>query len=52
MFVIKVDYFERAKRIVELPKLEKHSQQQLEADRQFHAEQEEQKVSQSSRWKS
>lgn len=39
-----VDYFERAKRQEEISLLEKQYQEQREADRNFHKEQEEQKV--------
>ena len=44
LFLIKVDYFERAKRQEEVPLLLKQYQEQKEIDRKFHEEQEEQKV--------
>ena len=44
ILMYKVDYFERAKRLEELHLLEKQYQEQREADRRFHKEQEEQKV--------
>ena len=40
-----VDYFERAKRMVEVPLLEKQYEEQRKADRDFHVEQETQNVS-------
>lgn len=43
-FMYKMDYFERAKRLEELPLLEKQYQEQREADKKFHEEREEQKV--------
>ena len=39
-----MDYFERAKRVVEIDKLKQQYEEQREADRQFHEEQDEQKV--------
>ena len=40
-----VDYFERAKCLVSIPLLQKQYQQQIEEDRHFHEEQEEERVS-------
>lgn len=39
-----VDYFERAKRLVEVPLLQNQYQQQIKDDRLFHEEQEEERV--------
>ena len=39
-----MDYLERAKRLVEIPLLEKQYEEQRVKDRQFHEEQEEEKV--------
>jgi len=41
----KVDYFERAKRLAEIPLLQKQYEEQRVSDRQFHEEQEEERVS-------
>ena len=43
--VVQVDYFERAKRLVELALLEQHYEEQRLADREFHIERENQMVS-------
>ena len=40
-----IDYFERAKRMVEIPLLTKQYEEQKEKDRQFHDEYEEERVS-------
>jgi translation initiation factor 3 subunit A len=40
----RVDYFERAKRLVEIPLLEKQYKEQIEQDKQFHEEMEEERV--------
>ena len=40
-----IDHWERAKRLVEMPLLEKQYKQQIVEDRQFHEEQEEERVS-------
>lgn len=40
-----MDYFERAKRLVELQVLEQQYEEQRKADREFHMEQENQQVS-------
>ena len=45
LFNIQVDYFERAKREVEIPLLKKQYEEQKEKDRQFHEEFEEERVS-------
>ena len=42
---VQVDYFERAKREVEIPLLKKQYEEQKEKDRQFHEEFEEERVS-------
>ncbi len=39
-----MDFFERAKRLVELPLLEEQYEEQQTADKEFHTEQENQKV--------
>lgn len=39
-----IDYFERAKRVVEIPLLEKQYEEQIEVDRKLHEELEEEKV--------
>ena len=41
---IQVDHWERAKRLVEIPLLEKQYQQQIVDDRAFHEQQEEERV--------
>lgn len=40
-----VDYFERAKRVEEIPKLNNQYEEQRKADKVFHYEQEEERVS-------
>lgn len=45
MSLAKVDYFERAKRLAEIPLLQKQYEEQRVSDRQFHEEQEEERVS-------
>lgn len=40
-----MDYFERAKRLHELPKLKRQYEEQRKADMEFHNEQENQRVS-------
>ena len=42
---LQVDYFERAKRMVELPLLGQQYEEQRKTDREFHTEQESQRVS-------
>ena len=41
---IQIDYMERAKRMVEIPKLEKQFEEQIHNDRLFHEQAEEEKV--------
>ena len=43
--LLQIDYFERAKRLEEVPLLQKYSQEQAESDRRLHEEQEEERVS-------
>jgi len=45
MSLAKVDYFERAKRLAEIPLLQKQYEEQRVSDHQFHEEQEEERVS-------